>query len=271
VPPGGQPSQANYGPLPKPRPKKWYDDLFFSRWVTRPDPAEAIARGPLFKHVNTGTRLLDRLTGPGIGLSEQKAIERLRGLFVGPDDEQSCAVVTLTEEGKRDLRVTIAKLYSVTESELGLPPDRVKMGGPPVDNILGTKRRTMYAKVSRNGDRFASDSFLRLFDFPVPRASSAGRVTSIVPQQFLFMMNSPFMAERAKALTARLQSEAKDDAGRIELAYRLLYGRSPKAEEKQLGLEFVSDTADKADKTAVSRWQQYAQVLLSSNEFMYVR
>lgn len=135
VPPGGQPSQANYGPLPKPRPKKWYDDLFFSRLYTRPDPAEALARGPLFKHVDTGTRLLDKLTEAPIGVSERKALERLRGLFVGPDGEQSCAVVTLTEEGKRDLRVTIAKLYSVTESELGLPRDRVKMGGPPVDNV----------------------------------------------------------------------------------------------------------------------------------------
>ncbi|MCH8045871.1 MAG: PSD1 domain-containing protein [Planctomycetes bacterium] len=146
-----------------------------------------------------------------------------------------------------------------------------KLGGPPVDNILSTRRRTMYAKVSRAGDRFSSDTFLRLFDFPVPRASSAGRVTSIVPQQFLFMMNSPFMAERAKALTARLEGEAKDDAARIELAYRLLYGRSPTAEEKRLGLEFVSAAVDQADKIAVSRWQQYAQVLLSSNEFMYVQ
>ena len=135
VPPGGPKSQANYGPLPKPKPKKWYDDLFFSKWFIRPDPAEAIARGPLFKHVDTGTRLLDRMTEPPINLSERKALERLRGLFVGPDDEQTCAVVTLTEEGKRDLRVTMAKLYSVTESELGLPPERVKMGGPPVDNV----------------------------------------------------------------------------------------------------------------------------------------
>ncbi|MEX0675424.1 MAG: MMPL family transporter [Pirellulales bacterium] len=135
VPPGGRPSEAIQGPLPKPKPKKWYDDLFFSKWFTRPDPAEAIARGPLFKHVDTGTRLLDRLTKPPISLSEQGAIERLRGLFVGPDDRQSCAVVTLTEEGKRDLRVTLAKLYNVTEAELGLTPDRVKMGGPPVDNV----------------------------------------------------------------------------------------------------------------------------------------
>jgi uncharacterized protein len=135
VPPEGPDSRVNFGPLPKPKPKKWYDDLFFSKWFTRPDPSEAIARGPLFKHVDTGTRLLDRLTKTPISLSEKQAMERLKGLFVGPDGKQTCAVVTLTEEGKRDLRVTLAKLYSVTESELGLPPERVKMGGPPVDNV----------------------------------------------------------------------------------------------------------------------------------------
>lgn len=135
VPPGGPQTQAHYGPLPKPKPKKWYSDMFFAKWLSRPDPAEALARGPLFKHVDTGTRVLDRLTNPPINLSVKQALSRMQGLFVGPDDEQTCAVVTLTEEGKRDLRVTLAKLYNVTEQELGLPNERVRMGGPPVDNV----------------------------------------------------------------------------------------------------------------------------------------
>jgi predicted RND superfamily exporter protein len=135
VPPGQKEAQINYGPLPKPKPRTWYDDLFFAEWFTRPDPAQAASRGPLFKHVDTGQRLLDRLTEPPISLSEKDALKRLRLLFVGPDEKQSCAVVTLTEEGKRDLRVTLARLYTVTEQELGLPPERVKMGGPPVDNV----------------------------------------------------------------------------------------------------------------------------------------
>ena len=41
----------------------------------------------------------------------------------------------MTPEGKRDLRVTLNKLHSVTTEELGLPPERVRMGGPPVDNV----------------------------------------------------------------------------------------------------------------------------------------
>ncbi len=135
VPPDNDKAHGHYGPLPKPKQPKWYEDIVFINWFMRPDPATAVSNGPLFKHVDTGQRLLDRLTEPPISLSEREAIERLRLLFVGPDEKQSCAVVTLTEEGKRDLRVTLAKLYDLCENQLGLPPERVKMGGPPVDNV----------------------------------------------------------------------------------------------------------------------------------------
>jgi predicted RND superfamily exporter protein len=59
----------------------------------------------------------------------------MRGLFLGPDDKQACAVLTLTDLGKQDLRATLNRLYAVCTKELGLSRDRVKMGGPPVDNV----------------------------------------------------------------------------------------------------------------------------------------
>ncbi len=134
VPPDAEP-QVNYGPLKKPAPPVWYKDFFFAKWFAKPDPAALPPSGPLFMKVETGRRLMDRLTEPPLSLSEADALKRLQGLFVGPDDKQSCAVVTLTPEGKRDLRVTLNKLYGVAQDELGLPRERVRMGGPPVDNV----------------------------------------------------------------------------------------------------------------------------------------
>ena len=142
------------------------------------------------------------------------------------------------------------------------------MGGPAVDDIVRSHRRTLYAKVSRNNP-LASDEYLRLFDFPIPRATSAKRTESVVPQQFLFMMNSEFMMDRAKALAARLQAEVDSDSGKIELAYRLLYGRGPSEQESRTGLAYVDSESPR--DSVLSRWQQYCQVLLSSNEFMYIR
>jgi len=143
------------------------------------------------------------------------------------------------------------------------------LGGPPTDKI-DSRRRTLYFQVSRNGDRFASDELLRLFDFPLMRATVAKRPTSIVPQQFLFLMNSPFMEARAKALDERLHREAQTEEQRITLAYRLLYSRAPSAEEAALGLEYLNHL--RGSVTAeLTNWQQYAQVLLSANEFMFLR
>ena len=141
-------------------------------------------------------------------------------------------------------------------------------GGPPVEEITKSKRRTLYAKVSRVGSEFESDEFLRLFDFPSMRATVSKRPSSIVPQQFLFLMNSPFMVERAKALSERLHREAENDQERIGRAYRLLFSRSPSEEELQMGILFLSGSSSSAK---LLPWQQYGQVLMSSNEFMYVR
>jgi hypothetical protein len=142
-----------------------------------------------------------------------------------------------------------------------------KIGGPSISDIAASSRRTLYASVSRNGDRFLSDAFLRMFDFPVPRATSEGRVTSIVPQQSLFLMNSAFMAQRAQALAGRLAKEASDNAARIRRAYLLLYSRPVSDEELQLGREFLGSASSSEDH--LTPWEQYAQVLLSATELMY--
>ena len=141
-----------------------------------------------------------------------------------------------------------------------------KIGGQPTEKIFDVKRRTLYTTISRNGDRFASDEFLRLFDFPSPASTAPKRATSTVPQQYLFMLNSPFMIARARAFSERLQKEEKDDPGRITQAYALLYGRPPTEEETRIGLAFLAEKAEK-----IPRMQQYTQVLLSSHEFIQVR
>ena len=125
------------------------------------------------------------------------------------------------------------------------------IGGAPIDNITASSRRTMYARVSRNGDRFASDSFLRLFDFPQMRATVEQRPTTIVPQQYLFMMNSPFMVARAKALVTRITSEnPTTEEVKISTAYRLLYGRTATSREVAIGLQFLTQLPKIASQPA---------------------
>ena len=162
---------------------------------------------------------------------------------------------------RMDVEVWRDSLLSVTD-EIDL-----SIGGAPFDNLANTNRRTLYAKVSRNGDVFASDTFLRLFYFPLMRATVAKRPFSVVPQQFLFMMNSQFMIDRAQALANRLEQASTDREEQIQLAYRLLFNREANPEEMKLGQAFIAEQESFELKPLV----QYAQVLLSSNEFMFIR
>lgn len=148
--------------------------------------------------------------------------------------------------------------------------------GKPFENLLANRRRTLYSVISRARDRFDSDKFLQLFDFPTPRATSAKRITSVIPQQFLFMLNSEFLVQRSRAFALRVTEMSSVDAERINLAYASLYGRSPTEEEQALGLEFLTAAVDasntESDQPAqLSPWEQYAQILLSANEFNFIR
>ncbi len=136
----------------------------------------------------------------------------------------------------------------------------LKCGGPPID--LGEQknnRRTIYGAVKRR----EIHDMLRLFDFPDPVTHSAARVPTTTPLQQLFTLNSPFMQQQANALVKRLKSESSDEA-RVRRAYLLLYGRT--ATDAQIGLarEFLGNPPSDAVSS------QYAQVLLGSNEFLFV-
>jgi hypothetical protein len=141
------------------------------------------------------------------------------------------------------------------------------IGGPSLDpQDPQQRRRTIYGHASR----LELNRMLAMFDYPDPNVHADRRVETTTPLQKMFVLNSPFMAEQAKAVADRLQSESLDDSQRIELAYRLLYSRPPTEEELRLGIAFVG--ADSApDATAsVASWPQYAHVLLAANELLYV-
>ena len=140
------------------------------------------------------------------------------------------------------------------------------LGGPSTNLAdANNVRRTVYAQISRH----ELDSLLRLFDFPDANITSAQRTETTVPQQQLFVLNSPFMVAQAKAFSARLHREAPDgDETRIRRAFALAYGRGPTDIELQLGLDYVAGEPDPNNKLTL--WESYAQVLLGSNEFIYL-
>jgi hypothetical protein len=138
-------------------------------------------------------------------------------------------------------------------------------GGPTFDlRDQNAKRRTVYARISRH----ELDGLLRLFDFPDANVTADKRTTTTVPQQQLFALNSEFMAIQARSFAARIEKLASTDTERVIVAYRLAFGRSPDSREMDLAERFLKLPPRSDDK--LTRWQQYAQILLASNELMYV-
>ena len=144
------------------------------------------------------------------------------------------------------------------------------IGGPSADlNAAGNHRRTLYGAVSRH----ELNGLLRLFDFPDPNITAEKRPVTTVPLQQLFVLNSDFMAEQARGLAKQLAAE-KDDAAKIRKAFLRLYGRPATEREVKTGLDFLAapdpDAGPSEAKPKLSRWEQYAQVLLATNEFAFV-
>jgi hypothetical protein len=142
-----------------------------------------------------------------------------------------------------------------------------KLGGPTTNlAAVDNNRRTVYAKISRHDLNY----LLRLFDFPDANITSERRNETTVPQQQLFVLNSPFVIEIAKALAARVQNEATGDAERVQRAFLLTYGRPASAEEIGLFVAFLNGHDAEPMANRLARWERLAQILIGSNEFMYV-
>ncbi len=132
-------------------------------------------------------------------------------------------------------------------------------GGEPAPlDDPANRRRTVYGYVSRR----RLDKILGLFDFPNPNKTSPRRFGTNTPLQGLFFLNSEFVMRQAERLTDRL-GRGSNEAAKIRQAYRLLYGRRPNKQEVTLGRRFLDGDA--------GRWPHYAQVLMTSNEFVYVQ
>ena len=117
------------------------------------------------------------------------------------------------------------------------------MYGRPVDleKEPYSTRRTVYGSIDRSD---VADELVN-FDFATPDLPTGRRHETTVPQQALFLMNSPLVVEQAKNLVALPQfSSCDDDEARVQFLYDRIYQRPPRPEEVKLGLEFIADAPD---------------------------
>ncbi len=115
--------------------------------------------------------------------------------------------------------------------------DLTRGGRPVAISSEGfAKRRAIYTLI----DRTNPPELLTQFDFPNPDVASGRRYETTVPQQALFLMNSPMVIETARKLVERAGfSELKSDEERVAILYLAIYQRMPTRREVDLGLKYV--------------------------------
>ena len=141
----------------------------------------------------------------------------------------------------------------------------------PFHAVYDSNHRSVYLMVQRN----RRHPYLALFDAADPNQSIASRQATTTPTQALFLMNSPFVHERAREFAGRIMNQPGDDLTKIVWAFEMAHGRLPEQAAIEDAVTFVSAYRKKFQSQNIEEkqraaWAALARVLLTSNAFLFV-
>ncbi|MGV3484127.1 MAG: DUF1553 domain-containing protein [Planctomycetaceae bacterium] len=133
-------------------------------------------------------------------------------------------------------------------------------------DLDGSRHRSVYLPVIR--DRLPD--VLDIFDFAEPSLVTGNRETTNVPIQALYMLNSPFVRERAEKFASRLNAQCDSTEQIVRDAFLRCFSREPDPDEMQRSLRFLADNQrdDNAEGRAVPpELINFCQAMLCTAEF----
>jgi hypothetical protein len=149
---------------------------------------------------------------------------------------------------------------------------RYSQHNPFVDDF-NTARRSIYLL----HQRIRMQPILGLFDCADPNAATGQRSLSTTALQALFMMNDAFIHQQADRLADRLLASPGTTGERIDLAFRLAFGRPATMDERGDGAKYLAEAEHRFAAARVPEenlpravWASYGRVIFSSNEFIYL-
>jgi hypothetical protein len=138
-------------------------------------------------------------------------------------------------------------------------------------------RRSVYLPVVRNH----LYEVFQLHDSADPSVTTGDRATTTVAPQALFMLNGELVVQAARDLaTSLLGRRDLDDAGRIARLYEEAYGRPAEPGELRRATGYLErftqrlqgeQSAINENSLRLGAWQALCQVILASNEFVFIR
>jgi len=86
---------------------------------------------PVFSQILTGPEILSKVVGASV--SEEEAIQRCTGVFLGPDRQTTCLLAFPGEIASKNRTKVVQLLNAVAGEAIGLKPNEMHLGGPTVD------------------------------------------------------------------------------------------------------------------------------------------
>jgi hypothetical protein len=190
---------------------------------------------------------------------------------VGPDEERDPDNRFLRRQNRRRLEAEPVR-------------DSILFAGGELDLTAGNiapntaaKRRAIYLPI----DRSALYEMFSTFDYVETANHIEQRPSTVVPQQALFIMNSPLVFEQSAAMAASILKEASSESPEgqrrmIEMAFERLYSRLPTDAEVARSEQFLRDADQQLSRIAdpaARKHQVYAGLcrsLMAGNEFLFV-
>lgn len=85
----------------------------------------------IYDRILTGQEMLDQLNE--LGVTQPNAIQRMSGLFIGPDEVQTCLLAFPSQQCAKDRSSVVENFYRSAEDAISIAPTDLKLGGPTVD------------------------------------------------------------------------------------------------------------------------------------------
>ena len=140
----------------------------------------------------------------------------------------------------------------------------------------GEFRRSVYLFTRKS----YSLSFLDVFDLPLIEINALRRSPSATPLQSLTMLNGEFVMKAAADFAERVEQHVGgegSDRDRTEAAFQIAFARPPTAAEVQASVSHMDrqtrqyiDLGTSAEQAAHSALASLCQMLMASNEFLYL-
>jgi hypothetical protein len=176
----------------------------------------------------------------------------------------------LDAEAIRDAMLAVSGELDRRMGGLYVPTHRTEDGEVIApEDAAGAHRRSLYLQQRRT----QIVSVLDVFDAPSIVTNCTRRNASAMPLQSLSLLNSEFVAARARGLARLLAQLGTDEDRRIRIAFERVIGRAPAADEHAAARRFLERQPARYSGQGDARskaWIDFCQMMLASNAFLYV-